>query len=588
MARGASLQTDSEIGSRVSREVHGVNKNPARGLLRRSPGRSTIYGVRAAGRQAEALADAGGDGRRREQTERRRPFDVTRRGAPGHDIGRGVSTPRQPIDEAQDIAEPHARGNTRPRVLLITEGTYPYAVGGVSSWCHALLTGLSGVDWEVLPVLAGRRHQRATVKPPSNAKVLRPIDLWSEGHPARRLRRRRAPAHGSLPAQLLRGLMPWEGDLEALIAALLHCRRNPESIRPEFRGRDGWETFVVELEQLLMESHRDSAPAPIYDAIEAARLYQTLYWVARAAAVPTPPCDLLHVTAAGWAGIPAIIAKALYGTPLLLTEHGVYVREAYLASVREAASRQGHGHITRRLALGMTRAVYAAADVIAPVTEANAEWERELGVDPAKIRVIPNGITPPSDRTAPPNAQKVIAMGRIDPLKDVQTMLRVAGEVTRQMPEARFECWGPPTLGQEAYAEACALMHRQLGLGERFRFMGGTSDPHGAIRSGDLVLMTSISEAMPMTLLEAMGQVRPIVATSVGGVPGVIRGCGLIAPPGDVHALAAAVMTLLRDPALAARLGERGYERLHRRFTLSRCLGAYDGLIRELTGTVAA
>ena len=254
-----------------------------------------------------------------------------------------------------------------------------------------------------------------------------------------------------------------------------------------------------------MASHRDSAPAPIYDAIEAARLYQALYWVARTAAVPTPLCDVIHVTAAGWSGIPAIIHKALYGTPLLLTEHGVYVREAYLASVREAAARPGHGHISPRLALGMTRAVYAAADVIAPVTEANAEWERGLGVDPSKIRVIPNGIDPPNEQTAPPNIKKVIAMGRLDPLKDVQTMLLVANEVTRRLPEARFECYGPPTLGQEMYADACAVMHRQLGLGDRFRFMGGTGDPKGAIRSGDLVLMTSISEAMPMTLLEAMG-----------------------------------------------------------------------------------
>jgi glycosyltransferase involved in cell wall biosynthesis len=504
------------------------------------------------------------------------------------EIGRlGPSSAKAP-GGAGENATPRAKVRARPRVLLITEGTYPYAVGGVSSWCHAVLTGLSETDWDILPILAGRKNQRPTVKLPPNTRLLRSIDLWSETHAPRRLHARRAADHGLLPAQLLRGLMPWEGDLEGLTAALVRCRRNPESIRPEFRGRESWERFVSELEQLLMDSHRDSAPAPIYDAIEAARLYQALYWVARTAAVPTPPCDLIHVTAAGWSGIPAIIHKALYGTPLLLTEHGVYVREAYLASVREAAARPGHGHISPRLALGMTRAVYAAADVIAPVTEANAEWERGLGVDPAKIRVIPNGIDPPKDRTAPPNVNKVIAMGRLDPLKDVQTMLRVADEVTRRMPEARFECYGPPTLGQEMYAESCDVMHRQLGLGERFRFMGGTRDPHGAIRSGDLVLMTSISEAMPMTLLEAMGQARPIVATSVGGIPSVICGCGLIAPPGDVHELATAVVTLLRNPKLGARLGRRGYERVHRKYTLSRCLGAYDELIRELAGTVAA
>ena len=467
---------------------------------------------------------------------------------------------------------------------MITEGTYPYAVGGVSSWCDVLIGGLEEVEWDILPVIAGGRRVRKCFTLPANARLLRPIELWAENRPPRRMARAYDEPAVSLPTQLLRGLMPWEGDLADLRSALIRCRMRPQAIRRQFRARDSWEEYLWALQEVLSKSHDDSAPAPIYDAIEAARLYQTLYWVARTAAVPTPPCRLLHVTAAGWAGIPALAHKALHGTPLLLTEHGVYVREAYLASVRQASGSSTHGHMSPRLALGLTRATYAAADLIAPVTEANAEWERGLGVDPAKIRVIPNGIHPPTERTDPPNANKVIAMGRLDPLKDVHTMLLVADEVTRRMPEARFEYWGPPTPGQEAYAQACERLHQQLELGERFRFMGRTSDPHGVIRGGDMVLMTSISEAMPMALLEAMAQGRPAVATSVGGVPGVLRGCGIVAAPHDVHALATAVVTMLRNPHLADELGRRGFERLNRRFTLARCLAGY----RELIGEMAA
>ena len=83
-----------------------------------------------------------------------------------------------------------------------------------------------------------------------------------------------------------------------------------------------------------------------------------------------------------------------------------------------------------------------------------------------------------------------------------------------------------PTLGQEMYADACAVMIVSSVWATRFRFMGGTRDFTGAIRSGDLVLMTSIWEAMPMTLLEAMGQARPIVATSVGGIRPSPAGAG--------------------------------------------------------------
>jgi glycosyltransferase involved in cell wall biosynthesis len=476
-----------------------------------------------------------------------------------------------------------ARSRKRaPGVLMITEGTYPYATGGVSSWCDVLISGLEETQWEILPITAGGRRMRQRFTLPANARLLRPIELWSENRPRRRMPRIHVRSEVSLPTRLLRGLMPWTGDHQDLADALVGCRERPQMIRPEFRSRDSWEAFLTALDEVLGEKHADSAPAPTFDAIEAARLYQTLYWVARTAAVPTPPCELLHVTAAGWAAIPALVHKALYGTPLLLTEHGVYVREAYLASVREAAMTPGLGHISPRLALGLTRATYAAADVIAPVTEANAAWERGLGADPAKIRVIPNGIHPPTERSDPPNARKVIAMGRVDPLKDVQTMMLVAEEVTRRMPDARFEYWGPATPGQETYALACTRMHEELGLGDRFRFMGRTDDPHGVIRSGDLVLMTSISEAMPMALLEAMAQSRPAVATSVGGVPGVLRGCGIIAPPGDVHALATGVVTLLGNPALAATLGRRGFDRLHRRYTLDRCLAGYRDLIRGL------
>ena len=476
----------------------------------------------------------------------------------------------------------HVAPAARTRVLMITEGTYPYAVGGVSSWCDAVIGGLAQIDWDILPIVAGGKRRQQNFKLPPNARLLSPIELWSQDPAPRRLPGRRHHAGLSIPAQLLRGLLPWHGDLDELTATLVHCRRYPDDIRRAFRSREAWPTYLSALQDILELGHEDSAPAPVYDTIEAARLYQLLYWIARTAAVPTPQCSLVHVTAAGWAVIPALVQKALHGTPVLLTEHGVYVREAYLASVRDTAASRGERHMTTRIALGLTRAAYAAADAIAPVTEVNGEWERGLGADPEKICVIPNGIHPVGEPIPPPNQRRVIAMGRIDPLKDVQTMLLVADEVARRMPDARFEYWGPATPGEELYARACERMRRRLGLGERFRFMGRTTDPHGVIRSGDLVLMTSISEAMPMTLLEAMAQGRPAVATSVGGVAGVLRGCGIVVPPGDVHGLATAVVTVLRDPQLAAQLGRRGYERLHRNYTLERCAEAYGGLIDGL------
>jgi glycosyltransferase involved in cell wall biosynthesis len=112
--------------------------------------------------------------------------------------------------------------------------------------------------------------------------------------------------------------------------------------------------------------------------------------------------------------------------------------------------------------------------------------------------------------------------------------------------------------------------------------MGATKDPTGAMRDADIVLMTSISEGFPMSVLEALSQARPVVTTLVGGVLEAMRGAGVTAPPGDVHGLADGVTTLLRDPELAERLGVRGHARVSRLFDEQRCLDSYDLLLRTL------
>ena len=68
----------------------------------------------------------------------------------------------------------------RPSVLLTTEGTYPFILGGVSTWCDILVNGLPGVDWSVLPLTAGGLHRASLFEFPTNVTVAGHVDLWSE------------------------------------------------------------------------------------------------------------------------------------------------------------------------------------------------------------------------------------------------------------------------------------------------------------------------------------------------------------------------------------------------------------------------
>jgi glycosyltransferase involved in cell wall biosynthesis len=472
------------------------------------------------------------------------------------------------------------------RILLTTEGTYPYVMGGVSSWCDLLVNSLSEHDWQVMPIVAPQGRP-PTFALPGHATEIGPVEVWSEELPKTARGGRGDRRSGvELPSILVRNLLAWEGSADAVAAAWVWCRRHPGSVRRSFRSTRGWTSFLAGLGEVLAERVPEAGTPPELDLLEAATLYQTLYWIARTAAVPTPPTDVLHVTAAGWAAIPAVVHKALHGTPMVLTEHGVYVREAYLAAARNGDS-PGSRFAATRLARGLARTAYAAADVVAPVTDANAFWEMGLGIDASKILVLYNGLQPPGDPIPPPGTQTVVSVGRLDPLKDAHTMLRVAAQTTATLPAAQFLHYGPVPRGEEIYGRSCVALHARLGLGERFRFMGPTADPTGVVRASDVVLMTSISEGLPIAILEAMGQARPVVSTGVGGVPEVVRGCGLVCAPGDDHALSTAVVMLLRNPELAWRLGRRGHRRLGRLFNESACIDGYRELLGTLTGAAA-
>src|SRR3954452_11164382 len=186
----------------------------------------------------------------------------------------------------------------RPRVLMATEGTYPYVVGGVSSWCDTLIRSLTEFDWDVVPIVAPHGRPPVFALPPHAREAAR-IEVWSEDapHAPRRTLRRADP---TLPATLVRGVIAWEGDPAAVVDACVWCRRNPGGARRAFRSRAGWEGFVAALRETLAERIPEAGVPPTLDLLEAAALYQSLYWIARTAAVPTPATDVLLVTAAGW------------------------------------------------------------------------------------------------------------------------------------------------------------------------------------------------------------------------------------------------------------------------------------------------
>jgi glycosyltransferase involved in cell wall biosynthesis len=112
---------------------------------------------------------------------------------------------------------------------------------------------------------------------------------------------------------------------------------------------------------------------------------------------------------------------------------------------------------------------------------------------------------------------------------------------------------------------------RAAGLLQRVELAGERRDVPQLLEDADVFVLSSRSEGAPLSILEAMAAGLPVVASAVGGVPEIVDDgtTGLLVPPGDAGALAAALERLLADPALRSRLGGAGWERVRERFDLA-------------------
>lgn len=292
--------------------------------------------------------------------------------------------------------------------------------------------------------------------------------------------------------------------------------------------------------------------------------------------VPIPDADVVHSSAAGFCAIPGILAKIEKGTPFLLTEHGVYMREQYLAM-----SRYGFPYYLKKFLVQMIAAIsrtsFYYADQISPVCEFNARWELRNGAERERIRVIYNGVDPVSfspRRVSRPSAPTVVSVARIDPLKDLETLLRVADVVRKQIPSVQFLHYGP--VADREYNDEVRKLHKDLNLSGTVKFMGTTDTPADAYNQADVVLLTSISEAFPYSVVEALMCGKPVVSTDVGGVREALEGVGLLARPRDVEGLADATLKLLNiDQGVRQELEEACRDRALNRFTIDSALEGY-------------
>jgi len=179
----------------------------------------------------------------------------------------------------------------------------------------------------------------------------------------------------------------------------------------------------------------------------------------------------------------------------------------------------------------------------------------------------------------PHHAPVVGNVAALVPHKGQRYLIDAAHLVVQEIPDTRFVI-----LGEGELREHLEKQVHEHHLEKHVLLPGFRTDVLGCMKGFDLFVMSSVTEGLGTSLLDAMACRRPIVATRAGGIPEIVEDgiSGLLVPPRDAHALAEAIVRALRDPALRERLGEAGFNRVRDRFTVERMVAETDAVYQKL------
>ena len=214
--------------------------------------------------------------------------------------------------------------------------------------------------------------------------------------------------------------------------------------------------------------------------------------------------DIVHASMNGLCMLVAMAAKWRYGTPVVMSEHGIYLRERYLSYLDDNAP-----HAVKVVILSFFRALAgagvpdrrragAAFQLQPPLAAAGrCQPGAHLGDVQGPARRVPH-------RRVGAEEPTIVFMGRLDPLEDLHTLIKAFALVREEVPNARLRVYGGTPAGNEDYRDSCVRLIDELGLGGAAVLEGRVDSPINAYHAGSIVALTSISEGFPYTVVEAM------------------------------------------------------------------------------------
>jgi len=494
-------------------------------------------------------------------------------------------------------------------VCLLLEGTFPYVRGGVSSWVNEMIKAFPEIRFAI--VFIGSRVQdygAPAYALPDNVVHLETHYLYEQVFADQAQSRSihgdadafarsaalhdalRDPGSGADIGKLMAEMLPMLGESGAL------------SEKQFLTSRRAWETIV--------ERYQEFCTDPSFtDYFWTVRIMHKPLWLLARVAQGLIPAKVYHTISTGYAGFLGALMHHRTGRPLLISEHGIYTKERKIDLLQSQWIRDNRGMFDRdisrvsyfrelwvRFFEAIGKLAYDASGDIVALYEANRLRQITDGAKAERTQNIPNGID--VDGLAPLIAQRqngphriVSLIGRVVPIKDIKTFIRAIFIAARTLPNIEGWIIGPEEEDQ-TYAMECRALVESLGLQHQVKFLG-FQRIDDMLPKVDIIALTSISEALPLVVLEGFAAGVPAITTDVGSCRQLIEGvdaedraigvAGLVVPIANPAAFAQAVLSLLSDDAAWNAAQQSGLARVRRYYTKAQMIGRYRALYDRLS-----
>ncbi len=470
-------------------------------------------------------------------------------------------------------------------VVMLLEGTYPYIRGGVSSWVHQIICGMPNTTFHLI-FLGGHPDHYGDMRYTLPDNVIALDKHYMMYHDDTVFKAKQGNTKAFKLWSNFQSYFQSSGeavpqDLFEKMFAVLNTEHGI-SKQDFLYAEEAWKSLA----NTYLKHCPDYSFTQFFWTYR--NLYAPLFLLAKIAR-QLPKARLYHTISTGYAGYLGAGAARLKNVPFLISEHGIYTKERKIDLAQADWIADEHSEISQSLSSNMSYirrmwirffeqlgiSSYQMADRIISLYEGNRQRQLLDGAHEQKTQIIPNGINISRFTGAlyarPTDIPNVIGLiGRVVSIKDIKTFIRAILQTQSQLNNIQGWVIGPYDEDPDYYLE-CQQLVETLGLENQIKFLGMQNVVDILPQLG-LTVLTSISEAQPLVLLEGMAAGVPFVASDVGSCREIAYGlteedkalgsAGEIVPIASPSQTAKAIIKLLSDPVTWHHYQKAGINRV--------------------------